>query len=138
MIPQTLFMALLLVLLVACDGGGSSGSCDRPLTVAQVDAAVRTNPVFTQDGVSLSGTKLIHDDGNQGSSLDLLRLVLARATHPDGDTLIFAYSAKNTIEQIDDTFYPTDDPVAQPYVGTPRLLCRRRGYGKCRGIEQLQ
>jgi hypothetical protein len=112
---------ILAALLGACsDDDNANQNCNDTLTVDLVNREIQTEILFSSDGVSLSGTTLVHDDGNQGnSSVDLLRLVLARASHQDGDTMLIAYSARNTTAVPSNTFVAlyidTDNNLATGY-----------------------
>lgn len=84
-----------LALLVSACGGGSTG-CDTPLTVAYVTNELTTEPLFTNHNISVADTTLIHEDGNQGNTYDIDRILLSRIKADDGDTLAISYSAYAT------------------------------------------
>ena len=80
--------------LAGCGGGGSNDSsgCDTPLDVDYVNQQLTTEPLFTSHQITPANTKLIHEDGNQGKSYDIDRIILSRITAVQGETLAMAYS----------------------------------------------
>lgn len=89
---------LLALLVTACGGGGDGASCDTPLTTAYVDNALTSKDIFVSHNITPSNSRLIHEDGNQGNSYDIDRIILTDVSTPDGDTLAISYSAYATQE----------------------------------------
>jgi hypothetical protein len=92
-IPRGLFIITACSFLLSACGGGGGGSCDTPLTVDYVETKLTTDPQFTSHNITVSATKLIHSDGNQGNSYDIDQIILSKISATDGDTLALAYSA---------------------------------------------
>ncbi|HEC18932.1 MAG TPA: hypothetical protein ENI97_06260 [Gammaproteobacteria bacterium] len=100
------YLSIGITLLVsACGGGGgSSGDCDTPLTVAYVENEFNTKDNFVLGGFTASNTTLVHQDGDQGNTFDIKDIILSKTSHDHGNSLALSYSIQGTSTPPDDTF----------------------------------
>ena len=137
MIKSRYLLSLLVLLLSACGGGDTSpGSCDTQLTTGYVDNALSTKDTFTVYGITPSNTKLIAEDGNQGGSYDIDKVMLTTISSTvKGNSIALSYStyatqAAPTGSSI--AFYIDTDRQAitgDPKYGAEYLIVDRVGHG---------
>lgn len=93
-------LAVCLLAITSCGSDGYA-PCEQQLT----SDYVTSNFAFIQSGITISDTMLIHEDGDQGGTFDIDRIMLSRASHESGDSLALAYS-----------LYASSTPSADTYV----------------------
>jgi hypothetical protein len=100
---------LLLTGITACGGGGdSSGGSGDPsgeeITVAYVENKIN-NDWGTPGSYTANGTVLVHDDGYQGNSIDVGRVILSKInSSATGETLAVGFSHKLASAPANGTF----------------------------------
>ena len=104
-IKYYLFTGLIL-LVTSCGGGGGSSTagCDTQLTVDYVNNEFLTEDQFVLGLFTASGTTLIHEDGDQGNTFDIDKIILSRVTHTSGNTLAISASTYATSYPSSDTY----------------------------------
>jgi len=109
LVKISIYMIIFLVFITACGGGGSGGeiaNCDNALTVNYVNNKFASEPLF--DNYTVSGTTLIHADGNQGNSFDIDSIILSRTSYSsdtvNGNSLALSYSVFTTLTPTSNTY----------------------------------
>lgn len=98
-----LILLLATPFLFSCGGKKGGSTCEDALSIEYVIERVASESIFTDGNVTLGQPILIHEDADDGSSPDLHSLILAKAIHDDGDTLLVAYSGRPAIGLPGDT-----------------------------------
>lgn len=90
--------------ITACGGSSGGSSNGEEITVAYVDNKITTS--FAPHGTyTASGTVLVHDDGYQGNSIDIGRVILSKInSSATGETLAVAFSHQLATTPADGTF----------------------------------
>ena len=86
------------LLMFGCGGGGGGGvvsNCDKALTVDYIQNEFDTDFI----GFTVSGTTIVHTDGNQGNTYDIDTVAVSRTNYTSytpGDSLAFSYTIHGT------------------------------------------